>query len=257
MIRKRLIPILLIEGTGLVKTQKFAQAKYVGDPRNAVKIFNEKQVDELCILDIQATRLGIGPQFELIEEMVSEAFMPISYGGGITTLNEIGKLIRLGVEKVVLNSILFTNPSLVQKAAEVFGNQSIIVSVDIKFNTNFLRKGHFVYSQSGRKRMGFNVFDFIDRVVKLGAGELLINSIDRDGMRQGMDVDFIEKVVSKVSVPVVCCGGIGSENDIIEVFKKTKVAAIAAGSFFVFSGKHRAVLISYPNYDFFKNLMHV
>lgn len=242
MRRIRVIPSLLIQRGGLVKSVRFKQHKYVGDPINAVKIFNDKEVDEIVILDISASMEKRGPDFKMIGELTTEAFMPLAYGGGITHLDEVAQLIALGVEKIVLNLSAFSNPRLISDAAAFAGRQSVVVSIDVKKNLLGKRR---VYTLGGTKDMGKDPVTFAKEVETLGAGEILLNAIDRDGTGSGYDLELIEKVSGAVSIPVVAVGGANSLQD----FKTAVVhgaSAVAAGSMFVFQGPHRAVLISYP-----------
>lgn len=246
MLRTRVIPILLLKNAGLVKTQKFKNPKYVGDPINAVRIFNDKEVDELVFLDISATPQKRGPNFELIKDIATEAFMPFAYGGGITSLNEIEKLINLGVEKVVLNTVAVTNPKIISEAANIFGNQSIVVSIDAK---KTLFNGKMSFTHCGQTKSPTNYIDFAKEMEQLGAGELIINSIDHDGMMQGYDLQLIKNIAEVVTIPVVAAGGAGNLNHFKQAIEEAKASAVAAGSMFVFNGPHRAVLISYPKYN--------
>lgn len=244
MLKTRVIPCLLLKNEGLVKTVKFKHPKYVGDPINAVRIFNEKEVDELVFLDITATIENRRPPFKLISEIATECFMPFCYGGGISKVEEIAELFKLGVEKVAINSSAVENPSLISRAAELFGNQSIVVSVDVKKN---LFGQYRVYTHGGRKASKLDPVDFAVRMQELGAGELFLNSIDRDGTMQGYDIDLIKSVSEAVSIPVIACGGGGSLDDFADAVKKGGASAVSAGSLFVFQGRHRAVLITYPS----------
>ncbi len=245
MLKTRVIPVLLLKNAGLVKTRKFKDPKYVGDPINAVRIFNDKEVDELVFLDISATPQNKKPNFDLIKDIASEAFMPFAYGGGIKTLNDIEKLINLGVEKVILNTVAFENSELIGKAVEVFGSQSIVLSMDIKKTLLGKKK---IYSYCGKKKIDKDYVDFAKEMEQKGVGEIILNSIDNDGMMQGYDLDIIKKVSKAVSIPVVAVGGAGK----LEHFREAVdngASAVAAGSMFVFNGPHRAVLISYPSYE--------
>jgi cyclase len=243
MNRARIIPFLLLRDGQLVKTRKFADPKYIGDPINAVKIFNEKEVDELVLLDITATPGGRGPDYELIRDIASEAFMPIGYGGGITSMAQIETLFKAGVEKVSLNSVLYENPGLVAEAARVFGSQSIVASVDIRKG---LLGGHALHSHGGKQRQSIDVMEHIHRIEGLGAGELVLQSVDRDGMMAGFDLAFVEKVAKSVPIPVICIGGAGNVEHLREGLRAGASAA-GAGSMFVFQGTHKAVLISYTD----------
>jgi len=241
--RVRVIPSLLLQKGGLVKSIKFKDHKYVGDPINAVKIFNDKEVDEILLLDISATAEKRGPNMEQIRDIASEAFMPLGYGGGITTLDEIRELVSSGVEKVVLNTSAFDNPGLVRQGAAYIGSQSIVVSMDVK--KNLLGK-YKVYVNNGSRSTGLDPADFARQMEAAGAGELLLNSIDRDGSFSGFDTALIETVAGKVNIPVVAVGGASSVQD-LAVAIRHGASAVAAGSLFVFQRPHRAVLISYPS----------
>ncbi len=243
MNRARIIPFLLVQDGSLVKTRKFAKPKYIGDPINAVKIFNEKEVDELVLLDIGATPANKGPDYELIKDIASGAFMPIGYGGGITSLAQIEELFKAGVEKVTLNSALFENPGLVAEAARIFGSQSIVACIDVKRE---LLGRHSLYSHGGKVRQKADIFQHIQRLEGLGVGELVVNSIDRDGMMDGYDLAFVEKVAKSVPIPVICIGGAGNVEHLREGLR-VGASAAGAGSMFVFHGKHKAVLISYTD----------
>jgi len=244
MLRTRVIPCLLLKDQGLVKTVKFSDPTYVGDPINAVRIFNDKQVDELLFLDITASVEGRKPNFKVISEIASECFMPLGYGGGIRSLEDIGTLLVSGVEKACINSRVVENPALIKSASDAFGSQSIVVSIDVKKN---LFGKNVVYIYSGSRNTGLDPVEYAKQVEQLGAGEIFLNSIDRDGTMQGYDVDLVRKLSDAVTIPVVACGGAGKLSDIDEVLGKGGASAAAAGSLFVFDGKHRAVLISYPS----------
>jgi cyclase len=244
MLKTRVIPCLLLKNDGLVKTVQFKHPKYVGDPINAVKIFNEKEVDELVFLDTTATVENRRPPLKLISEIATECFMPFCYGGGIRSIEDIAELFRLGVEKVSLNSYAVENPSLISRAADMFGNQSIVVSIDVK-KTLFGK--YRVFTHGGRKASKHDPVEFAVRMQEAGAGELFLNSIDRDGMMQGYDIDLIRRVSEAVSIPVIACGGAGSLDDFADAVKRGGASAVSAGSLFVFQGSHRAVLITYPS----------
>jgi imidazole glycerol-phosphate synthase subunit HisF len=244
MLRTRVIPCLLLCNLGLVKTIKFKDPKYLGDPINIVKIFNDKEVDELTILDIKATVEGKPPQFKLLEDIVSEAFMPIGYGGGIHSLKDMKTILSMGVEKVIINSYAFENPKFVHEAADFAGSQSVVVSIDVKKN---LWGEYRVFTHSGCKETGLDPVKYATQMEGIGAGELLLNSIDRDGTMQGYDLVLIRRVTSAVGIPVVACGGAGTIQHLSKAVKQGGASAVAAGSMFVFQGPHRAVLISYPS----------
>jgi len=242
MSRTRVIPALLLKGSGLYKTTKFRNPQYVGDPINAVKIFNDKEVDELCFLDIDATPKNKEPNYKKIEEIASECFMPLSYGGGIINLESADKLFKIGVEKVVIGCSAHRKKSLVKDLSLRFGSQSVVVCIDIK--KNFLGK-YEVFTKSGKKNEKIDPVEFAHRVEDLGAGELIVNSIDRDGTMSGYDINIMSKISDAVSIPVVGLGGAGNVEHLKQVIEEGEVSAVAAGSMFVFHGKHRAVLISY------------
>lgn len=244
MIRPRVIPCLTLDGDGLYKTTRFAKPRYVGDPVNAVRLFNDKEVDELILVDYTATPQGRGPQFELIAEIAGEAFMPVCYGGGVRTLDDIGRLFRLGVEKVAINSAAHGAPKLIEEAARAFGNQSIVAAIDAK---KTLLRGYQAYSHGGSTRRAISPGDWAQQVQDLGAGELLLTSIDRDGTMTGYDLELIRGVVERAAIPVIANGGAGSLADLAAAVTEGGASAAAAGSLFVFHGKHRAVLISYPS----------
>lgn len=242
--RPRVIPVLLIHGDGLLyKTRKFKEPKYVGDPRNAVRIFNEKCADEIVLLDIKATPEGRKPNFKLIEEIASEAFMPMAYGGGIATFDDAKTLFSLGIEKVILNSAVIENRPLIRKIADYCGVSSVVISVDVK--QNLFGKTQ-IYTHGGKKRHKIDIAEYVKDLEASGAGEILINNIDRDGTFSGYDHDICNLIASNVSIPVIACGGAGKIGDCVDVIKKTGVSAAAAGSIFVFQGPHRAVLIKFP-----------
>lgn len=243
MLAVRVIPCLLLKGRGLVKTVKFRNAKYIGDPINAVKIFNEKEVDEIIVLDITATMEQRKPSMRVISEIASECFMPLCYGGGIRALGDIKAIFNLGVEKVGINTYACENPHFVKEAAEVFGSQSIVVSIDVKRNVS----GNYeVYTHGGTKATSLDPVCFVREMETMGAGEIFLNSIDRDGTMQGYDIELIRKVSSAVSVPVVACGGAAGVESLAEAVRQGGASAVSAGSMFVFHGRHRAVLINFP-----------
>jgi cyclase len=251
MLRPRIIPSLLIHENGLVKTVNFKDPKYVGDPINAVKIFNEKQVDELVFFDIDATVLNREPDYSLIEKLANQSRMPLCYGGGVKTVEQAQKIFSLGIEKIALSSAVIQNPSLVTQIAQRVGSQSVIVVLDIKKK---LFGGYEVYTHNGKKATGINPIKFAQELEALGVGELVLNSIDQDGMMKGYDLNLIEKVVENISIPVTVLGGAGSLKDIETVIEKNGVIGVAAGSLFVFKGPYKAVLINYPNQEEKNNL---
>ncbi len=243
MLNIRVIPSLLIRNGGLVKTVKFADARYVGDPINAIKIFNEKEVDELAVIDIDASRQHRPPDYEMLLRINKEAFMPLAYGGGIKTLEEIQKILNIGYEKVIINSKALDDPPFVTEAAKECGNQSVVVCIDVKKN---LLGQHRVYDHIRRKVRDIKVRDYAQQMEKNGAGEILLYSVDRDGTFSGYDLHILKEVTSAVSVPVIALGGAGKIEDFADAVKKGGASAVSAGSLFVFHGPHRAVLITYP-----------
>jgi cyclase len=245
MLRSRIIPCLLIHNKGLVKTVKFKEPKYVGDPINAVKIFNEKEVDELIVLDIDATKDNRGPNLKMIKNLADECRMPLCYGGGINTVDQAVKIISLGVEKVALSYSALYSIELCQQIGDIIGNQSVVVVIDVKKKKLF--GGYDIYTHNGTKKSKWNLFDFIAKLEEIGIGEIVINSIDNDGLMQGYDIALIESVREKCTMPITVLGGAGSLEDIKKMISKFKIIGVAAGSLFVFKGKYRAVLISYPN----------
>ena len=253
MLKTRVIPALLFKDQGLVKTIQFKNPSYVGDPINAIKIFNDKEVDELVLLDITASVQGRGPSFELIEEIASECFMPLGYGGGIRSLDDIRRILATGVEKVILNSAALSDPALIEAAARAAGSQSVVVSIDAKKK---LLGGYEVYGANGSRGTRRDPAVFAREMQERGAGEILVNSIDRDGTQKGFDLELIRRVAEAVSVPVVACGGAGTLEHLREAVG-AGASAVAAGSMFVYVGKHRAVLINYPQYRELEKLFNV
>lgn len=242
MLLTRTIPVLLLHGQGLDKTRRFEPWKYLGDPVNAVRIFNEKEVDELIVLDIDASREGFRPRIKEIVELAGECFMPMCYGGGITGLEEIRRLLGEGIEKVSLSTAAHDTPALVEAAARDFGSQSIVVSIDVR---RLADGRHSVFSNGGRRDRQIDPVAFAVRARELGAGEILLNDIDRDGMQCGYDLDLVGAVSDAVDIPVVACGGAGTLGHLREAIA-AGAHAVAAGSLFVLIGRLNAVLISYP-----------
>lgn len=241
--RPRLIPCLSIINQDLVKTTRFKNPRYLGDPINAVKIFNDKGVDELCILDITASKEDRGPQMEYLQDIASEAFMPLSYGGGITNIDQMQKLFHMGYEKVIVNTAFYQNPHLITAAADLAGSQSIVVSIDVK-NEIFGKK--YCYSTDGTVRVGKDPVVIAKKAEDLGAGEILLNSISNDGVMEGYDLKLVKSVSEAVNIPVIACGGAGSILDFKKVLREGKAHAAAAGSLFVYYGSEKAVLINVP-----------
>lgn len=245
MLRNRVIPTLLIQEEGLVKTFKFNTPKYVGDPLNAIKIFNDKEVDELIVLDIDASQLNRGPNYGLIEQFASECFMPLCYGGGIRTLEQAKKLFSLGIEKISIQSEAYTSLGFIKKLSDIFGSQSIVVMLDIKKNWMGSYK---LYSSRSHKILDKDWLEFLQSVVEMGAGEVVINSVDRDGTLSGIDLDLIKMASEIVNIPIIASGGVGSLND-IKLAVDNGASAVAVGAYFVFKGPRQAVLITYPKYS--------
>tara|TARA_Y100001933_G_C18945691_1_gene541553 strand:+ start:514 stop:1272 length:759 start_codon:yes stop_codon:yes gene_type:complete len=243
MIRTRLIPTLLLKEGDLVKTLRFKKTIYLGDPINAVKIFNDKEVDELVFLDISQRRYKDGPNYKLLEDIVGEAFMPFSYGGGITNINQMRRLYKLGIEKVILNTAAIDNPKLVYEAAQMIGASGVVVSIDIKRGW---RKKLQVKRFSGTQRTSLNPIEHAKLMEELGAGELILNSIHCDGMMTGYDLEMIQQISSNVSIPVIACGGAGKLIHFQDAIN-AGASAVGGGSFFVFHGPNKAVLLTYPN----------
>ncbi len=233
----------MLQDNGLVKTVNFKNPKYVGDPINAVKIFNEKEVDELAIFDIDATAKGLEPNYNLIERIANQSRMPLCYGGGVKTIEQAQKIFGLGIEKIALSSSILQDPDLITQIADRVGAQSVIVVLDIKKK---LFGGYEVFTHNGKKATGINPLDFVSKAQQLGAGEIIINSIDQDGLMKGYDMALIDKIRERISVPLTVLGGAGSLSDIEKVIQKHKIIGVAAGSLFVFKGVYKAVLINYP-----------
>ncbi|MFN1835367.1 AglZ/HisF2 family acetamidino modification protein [Balneola sp. MJW-20] len=237
------MPVLLIRNDGLVKSVQFKKHKYVGDPINAVKIFNEKEVDEIIILDIDASAKKEAPNFKLVEKICGESFMPLAYGGGVKTLEDAQKLLYNGAEKIVLNTSLLEQPKVIESIAKQFGNQSVVASID--YRTSLFGKPK-VYGFNGSKKTKWTALELAKKAADYGAGEIMLNAIDRDGTYKGYDLETLKTVSSSVDVPVIACGGASGLEDFEEAIKHG-AGAVAAGSMFVFQRPHQAVLISYPN----------
>ena len=245
MLNPRIIPNLLIHNKGLVKTINFKDPKYVGDPINAVKIFNEKSVDELIVTDIDATVKNIDPDYSMIEKLAMECRMPLCYGGGINNANQAKQIFSLGVEKIAISSSAITNPKLITELSDSVGSQSVVIVMDIK--KKFLGKDYELVTHNGTKKTGINPLKFVEEIKELGVGEIVINSIDRDGTMKGYDYQLIDKIRNITTLPMTILGGAGSLEDIGNLINKYKIIGAGAGSIFVFKGKYRAVLINYPN----------
>ena len=235
---------MLIHNKGLVKTVKFSSPKYVGDPINAVKIFNEKEVDELIVLDIDATRKGVEPAYDVIEKLANECRMPLCYGGGIKTVDQAKEIIKLGVEKVAISSAVLDKPELIEELSEVIGRQSVVLVLDVK--KSFLGR-YEVFTHNSTKKVKMSLKEALKMVNQLGVGELCINSIDRDGTMQGYDLSLAEFVRNNTVCPLTILGGAATHEDVVGLANKFKIIGAAAGSVFVFKGAYKAVLISYIN----------
>lgn len=245
MLRPRIIPCLLVHKGGLYKTIGFGQAKYVGDPLNAVRIFNEKEVDELMVIDIDASRFGHEPDYKLLANLALECRMPLSYGGGVKTIEQIERIIGLGVEKVAVSSTVIDSPKLIKEASSRVGTQSIVGVIDVK-KTGLFRK-YEVVTMNATRRTGLEPAVWAAKLQQLGVGEIVLNSVDNDGQMKGYDFDLIDLVRSAISTPLTVLGGAGSLEDIRSLVRRYGIIGAAAGSLFVFKGKYRAVLINYPS----------
>ena len=244
MFRPRIIPVLLLKGPGLVKTIRFSKPTYIGDPINAVRLFNDYKADELIFLDINASSEGRTIPSDLIRKIGDEAYMPFSVGGGISDVEKIAELLSFGAEKVVLNSFVPNNLRLIEEASKIFGSQSIVISVDVKKR---LFGGYDILVRGGRKKISTPLMQYIKEAEAAGAGELMINSIDRDGTMTGYDIPLIKEVSEELSIPVIACGGAGSLPDMKRAYAEGGASACAAGSIFVFHGLRRGVLVNYPD----------
>ena len=248
MLRHRIIPTLLLHQEGLYKTVNYnvKKGKYVGDPINAIKIFNDKGVDELIFLDIDASKEKRGPNFEIIKDIATECFMPVAYGGGITNIDEIKKILTIGIEKIVLNNVLLKDMSLLEEASEIYGASTMVVSVDVKKN---LFGKYKVYDSALQKNTSLDLYDYIHEIEKKGAGEIYISSVDKDGTFSGYDIELIKSITDKLNIPAIVNGGARDISDISQAIKDGGASAASAGSMFVFQGPHKAVLITYPDYS--------
>jgi len=243
MLMTRVMPCLLVDNGRLVKTVNFKNPSYVGDPVNAIKIYNEKEVDELILLDIAATSEGREPSFDLLSDVADECFMPLTYGGAIRELDDINQIFNLGIEKVAINSYAAQDPGFISEAAGLFGSQSIVVSMDVK-KTIFGK--YVVHTYRGQKSTGYNPVEYAVIMERMGAGEILLNSIDRDGTWNGYDIALIRRVTDAVNIPVIACGGAGNIQDFSKAVRHGGASAVAAGSMVVYSGKGLGVLINFP-----------
>lgn len=249
MLRPRVIPCLLVHRGGLVKTIEFGSPKYIGDPINAVRIFNEKEADELMVLDIDATVQRREPDFSLIKRLAAECRMPICYGGGVTTVDHVVRLVNLGVEKVAMSSAAVRTPDILGKMASAVGGQSIVVVIDVRRRTSFSGPRYDLCSHNGTIVYDLNPVDYAKMIQEFGVGEIVVNSIDRDGKMDGYDLELAEKFRTAVRVPLTFLGGAGSFNHMNKIVNLIGNVGCAAGSLFVFKGKYKAVLINYPTVE--------
>lgn len=255
MINPRIIPCLLLKGNGLVKTTKFKNPVYLGDPINTINIFNKKMVDEIIILDIGISRDSGKPKFDLLKRIGSVCFSPLTYGGGVSDIKDAEALFNIGIEKISFNTAAFKNPSIISEMAKKFGNQSVIVAVNVGKDD---KHGHCIVDNSMAMIYNRNsMFEIIKRFEDLGAGEILINDVNRDGTMEGYDIELIRSITSRVTVPVIACGGCGNYGHLRDVIDEGGASAAAAGSIFVFNGPHKAVLISYPEHNLIKSITSV
>lgn len=246
MLRPRIIPCLLVHKSGLVKTQQFKDPKYVGDPINAVRIFNEKEADELMVLDIDATVNKVAPDFRLIAKLAAECRMPLCYGGGVTTAEQAARIIDMGVEKVAVSAAVIANPLLLTEMATAVGRQSVVAVLDVRKRTGLFSKGYELCTHNGKTSHKIDPVELAKQLQNAGAGEIVINSVDRDGLMQGYDLELAMMFKKALKVPVTFLGGVGSLDHMGELISNLGVVGAAAGSLFVFKGKYRAVLINYP-----------
>jgi cyclase len=255
MLRSRIIPILLLRDKSLVKTVKFNKFSYIGDPCNTVRIFNELEVDEISILDIDASLHNRDPKYDLIGDIASEAFMPLSYGGGINSLDKAKKIFDLGVEKVILNSAAINNPELISKIVGIYGSQAVVVSIDVKLS--YLRNKYSIFSHSGKRRTKLDLLSWVQRCESLGAGEILLNSIDRDGTWEGYDLDLFNIIQKQINIPLIGCGGAKDIDNVAKLIKETRCSGAGVGSMVVFQKKDKGVLINFPNPKIIDKKLHL
>ena len=246
MLRPRIIPSLLIHKNGLVKTINFKDPKYIGDPINVVRIFNEKKVDELMVFDIDASVNQNEPNYKTIKNIASECRMPLCYGGGIKNVEQAKKIFSLGVEKVSISSAAISNPNLIKEIVKKVGSQSMVVVLDVK---KFDNNSYHIWINNGKKNTEISLIPFLKKIQDLGVGEIVINSIDNDGVMDGYDLNLIDNVYSNISIPLTILGGAGTLDDIKNIIKKYKIIGLGVGSLFVFKGVYKAVLVNYPNYE--------
>ena len=246
MLRPRIIPCLLVRKKGLVKTEKFKEGKYVGDPINAVKIFNEKEVDELMIIDIDASSYNREPDFDLIKNVALESRMPLCYGGGVKTADHVRRIVSLGAEKVAVSSVALDNIDVLKEMCIAVGSQSVVVIIDVKKK---LLGGYQIVTHNAKRNRKKKLLDFIKELDEIGIGEIVINSVDNDGMMKGYDFKLLDQVRNTTNTPISILGGAGHLDDIQEAINRYGIIGVAAGSLFVFKGKYKAVLINYPSHE--------
>ena len=251
MLRPRIIPSLLIHKNGLVKTINFKDPKYIGDPINVVRIFNEKEVDELMLFDIDASVNQNEPNYKTIENIASECRMPLWYGGGIKNVEQAKKIFSLGVEKVSISSAAISNPNLIKEIVEKVGSQSMVVVLDVK---KFDNNSYHIWINNGKKNTEISLIPFLKKIQDLGVGEIVINSIDNDGVMDGYDLNLIDNVYSNISIPLTILGGAGTLDDIKNIIKKYKIIGLGVGSLFIYKGSKKAILINYPEEITDKNI---
>tara|TARA_B100002019_G_C21139818_1_gene532601 strand:+ start:129 stop:932 length:804 start_codon:yes stop_codon:yes gene_type:complete len=247
MLNPRIIPCLLLDNGGLVKTTNFKSPKYIGDPTNAIRTFNEMFVDELIFLDINASKYGQEPNYALIKKLSSECNMPLCYGGGLKSLNQIEKIISYGVEKIAINSAAFIDTNLISEAIKIFGTQSLVLSVDVRRKVNSFKEKYEIFNVCLNKSKLPKLSSHIKKMQGIGVGEIIVNSVDKDGTMSGYDHDLIDFLKPKINVPFTILGGASDYKDFKDLYKKYGLVGMAAGSVFVFQGQYRAVLINYPN----------
>jgi cyclase len=256
VLEPRITPCLLIHKGGLVKTVNFQNPKYIGDPINAVKIFNEKEADELIVLDIDASVNKSSPNFEMISKLAAECRMPLCYGGGIKTKEDAKRIISLGVEKISISSAAIENLNIISEIADELGNQSVVVTIDVRKKNNLFGSSYEIVTHNASRSHEYNLFEFIKNSQELGAGEIIINCIDNDGLMTGYNYSLAVKIQKELKIPMTFLGGAGSIDDLQSLVNKCGTIGIAVGSLFVFKGKYRAVLINYPNREQKEKIFH-
>ena len=252
MLQTRIIPCLLLKDDSLVKTVNFKKPAYIGDPVNTARIFNELEVDELVLLDISATNNNRKPNFKILSELANECFMPLAYGGGINNFEDAKKIFKIGIEKIIINSVAFTNPTIIPELADHFGNQAIVASIDVKRN---MFGKYQVYSNSGKINQKVNPVAWAKKLEQLGAGEIILTSINQEGTWKGFDINIIEKISNAVNIPVIANGGASSIEDIGRAVKQGNASAISLGSMVVYQNKGMGVLVNFPDNEKLKRVL--